>query len=164
MITRGVIALTAAGWIVAGARALPAQAPQRTSRIQPELRADAILARRRELQVGLGASIAVGTYLRLQLVGAAGMREPEAAESPRPTGRADLLARFVLDPYREHRWGPYGAAGLSQRLGAGARAYVVVALGAEAPPVAGWLPTIELGLGGGTRIGLIARRQIRGAR
>jgi hypothetical protein len=40
----------------------------------------------------------------------------------------------------------------------------VAAIGIEAPPARGWLPTFELGLGGGARVGIIARREIRGAR
>jgi hypothetical protein len=146
---------------LARADALAAQATSRGRRPQPELRVDGFFARRDEVHVGLGASLPLGGYVRAALVGAAGARE---GDSPGRTGRLDLVARFLLDPYRELRWGAYGAGGASQRLGPGARTYLVAVIGAEAPPVRGWLPTFEVGLGGGVRVGLIARREIPGAR
>jgi hypothetical protein len=151
----------AASLILVRARPAVGQAAPPGPRLQPELRVDGIFARRAEVHAGLGASVPLGGYVRAELVGAVGAREGEA---PGRTGRVDLVARFLLDPYRELRWGAYGAGGASQRLGPGGRTYLVAAIGIEAPPVRGWLPTFELGLGGGARVGLIARREIRGAR
>jgi hypothetical protein len=50
----------------------------------------------------------------------------------------------------------------------GAKGYLLVFLGLEGPlpngPEPGWVPAVELGLGGGARIGLILRRGINGRR
>jgi hypothetical protein len=86
--------------------------------------------------------------------------------------RADFISRFSLDPFRQSRWAPYGGAGLSGRFRStadgGSKAYLLVFLGLEGPlpygQVSGWVPAVELGLGGGARIGLILRRGINGRR
>jgi hypothetical protein len=149
--------------ILAPARSL-AQIP--TQAIQSEARVDGIFARTSGVEVGYGISIPAGIYLRSGLVGGVGVGR-HGVES-----RADLTSRYSLDPFRQSRWAPYLGAGLSGRFRAaadgGAKAYLLVFVGLEGPlpnpQVAGWVPAVELGLGGGARVGVIFRRGIAGRR
>ena len=151
-VTSLAIALRAAS--VAGA-----QAPARGGsalRVRPELRLD-YLAAPDGIQLGAGAAIRVSTYVRL---GAAGGIGPHFSDRVDRFGwRADFFGRFQLDPFRERRWAPYGAAGVSIR-GAGSEAeeYLMALFGLEGPLARGWSPAIEVGLGGGFRAGLVMRR------
>ena len=103
---------------------------------------------------------------------------PSPAEAG-PSARADLMARFLLDPFREARWGPYAGAGLSVRaeeerhVGDGdvakervrSRGFLLLALGVEGPELGnGVMPALELGFGGGTRLGLVLRQARPGRR
>jgi hypothetical protein len=118
------------------------------------------------VEAAYGVSIPAGIYLRSGLVGGVGAGR-HGVES-----RADFISRFSLDPFRQSRWAPYGGAGLSGRFRStadgGSKAYLLVFLGLEGPlpygQVSGWVPAVELGLGGGARIGLILRRGINGRR
>lgn len=137
-----------------------------TQAAQSEVRADGILARTSGMEAGYGISVPAGIYVRTGLVGGAGAGR-HGVES-----RADFIARFSLDPFRQSRWAPYAGAGLSGRFRAladgGAKGYLLVFLGLEGPlqggSVSGWVPAVELGLGGGARVGLILRRGINGRR
>ena len=73
--------------------------------------------------------------------------------------RADIFGRFQLDPFRERRWAPYGAAGVSVRgVGNDSEEYLMVLFGLEGPLARGWSPALEVGFGGGFRAGLVMRR------
>jgi hypothetical protein len=132
-----------------------AQLPSRGS----ELRADLIVAGRAVPEAGLSLVIPAGIYARTALTGAAG-----ATKYPSGTavvGRAELVTRFVLDPFRES---PYG---LSIGGGLGAtniedgkrwRPYLAVVLDLELERTARLMPAVQLGLGGGARIGVVLRR------
>jgi hypothetical protein len=82
------------------------------------------------------------------------------------SGRFDALARFLLDPFRESRVGLYAAGGLSlshdpwERWKGG----LALVLGAELPSRAGAAWAVEVGMGGGLRIGLALRRAVPGRR
>ena len=133
-----------------------AQARRADPVLRPEFRLD-YLASPDAVHAGAGAAVRMGTYLRLALVAGGG---PHLDDLPDRIGwRADLVARFHLDPFRERTWGPYAAAGLGVR-GAGAEVQeaLLVSLGLEGPFIAGWAPAVEIGLGGGARLGIIARR------
>ena len=144
--------------------AVLAQMP--TQAVQSEVRVDGVLARSSGVEAGYGVSIPAGIYVRTGLVGGVGAGR-HGVES-----RADFISRFSLDPFRQSRWAPYAGAGLSGRFRAladgGAKGYLLVFLGLEGPlpnsPEPGWVPAVELGLGGGARIGLILRRGINGRR
>jgi len=143
---------------------IPAQMP--TQAVQSEVRVDGIIARTSGVEAGFGVSVPAGIYVRTGLVGGVGSGR-HGVES-----RADFIARFSLDPFRQSHWAPYAAAGLSGRFRAladgGAKGYLLVLLGLEGPlpdgQLAGWVPAVELGLGGGARVGLILRRAINGRR
>jgi hypothetical protein len=123
-----------------------------------ELRADAIAGRATHAQLGVGATGPLGNYVRVDAVAAAGTAT--RAGDTRFGARGDLLVRFLLDPFRQSRWGPYGGGGVSalHADGVGWSGYVVALVGLEGPPRGGFLPALELGLGGGTRVGVVLRR------
>ena len=121
-------------------------------------RADAFLARVDAYHAGAGATTDLGSYVRLDAVVGAGIAR--AGEERVGSARAEVVGRFLLDPYRQSRWGVYAGGGLILRHddGPGTSGYVTLLAGAELPGAAGMQPALELGIGGGTRIGLVLRR------
>ena len=153
-----------AGAAIVAAVLIPAAAPaQQGARPQASLRADAILARATAVQLGVGYELPMGVYVRSGLTVAAGTTHVPGGD-PRPSGRVDAVGRFLLDPFREFRWGPYGGAGVSALWDgrvAGRerwRGVVVLVLGVEGPATGTVRSSVELGLGGGTRVGVVLRR------
>jgi hypothetical protein len=144
--------------------ALVAQIP--TQQLQSEVRVDGIFARTSGVEAGLGLSVPAGLYVRNGLVAGVGAGR-HGVES-----RADFISRFSLDPFRQSRWAPYGGAGISGRFRSiadgGSKGFVLIFLGVEGPlptsKQSGWVPAVEVGLGGGARVGLILRRGINGRR
>src|SRR5437764_12678593 len=136
------------------------QLPQQP--LQFEGRIDGLFARTSGVEAGLGVSVPAGLYMRTGLVAALGAGRNGAE------GRTDLISRFSLDPFRQSRWAPYAGSGVSGRYrvaeDGGSHAYLLVFLGLEGSlptgRTAGWVPALELGLGGGARVGLILRRGI----
>ena len=135
-------------------------------RIQSEGRLDAIFARSSGVEAAYGFTVPVGIYVRSGIVAGVGVGRHGAE------GRTDLISRFSFDPFRQTRWAPYAGAGLSGRyrseLDGGAGAYLLVFLGVEGPlplgELSGWVPALEVGLGGGARVGLILRRGVNARR
>jgi hypothetical protein len=78
----------------------------------------------------------------------------------------DGLVRFVVDPLRESRWAPYAAGGIGGIYDGPEkwRAVLVGVIGAEGPVTGRVVPAIELGFGGGVRVGFVLRRAMRGRR
>ena len=160
----GCLAIFALSVSILGPAPVPGQMPNQA--VQSEVRVDGIFARSSGVEAGYGVSIPAGIYVRTGLVGAIGAGR-HGVES-----RADFISRFSLDPFRQSRWAPYAGAGLSGRFRAlpdgGAKGYLLVFLGFEGPlprgQAYGWVPAVELGLGGGARVGLILRRGINGRR
>lgn len=135
-------------------------------KFQSELRLDAIIARTSAVEAAYGFTVPAGIYMRTGLVAGLGVGRHGVG------GRTDLIGRFSLDPFRQSRWAPYAGAGVSGRYRSerdgGSRAYLLVFLGVEGPlPLgerAGWVPALEVGLGGGGRVGVIMRRGINARR
>ena len=133
---------------------------------QSELRLDGIFAHTSAVHAAYGFTVPAGTYVRSGFVAGVGVGRHGAE------GRTDLIARFSLDPFRQSRWAPYAGAGLSGRyrseLDGGSRAYLLVFVGFEGPlplgGTAGWVPALEVGLGGGGRVGVIMRKGINARR
>jgi hypothetical protein len=135
-----------------------AQAQPFKPAVQFEARVDALGGPPAGAQAGIGANIAAGYYARVGVDVAAGVasRAGEAVAS----ARVDFATRFLLDPFREFRWGPYVGGGITTQWirGANTRADLLLLLGFEGPVHAGWRTSVELGLGGGARLGVVLRR------
>jgi len=101
--------------------------------------------------------------------GAVGARVNETSPSTerRLDGRLDVLARFLLDPFRQTRYGLSLGGGMSLRAEQGdrVRPVLLVAVDLEGRrSMRGLVPAVQVGLGGGTRIGVVLRRGAQGAR
>lgn len=131
--------------------------PHRASSAQSstEWRVDGIAGGPSAVHAGLGVTMQLGTYVSSGLVGALG------ASRDGLSGRIDLINRFRLDPFREHRWGPYGGGGVSARFDKGrtARPLLLIFAGVEKPATKSVVVSVEAGLGGGGRLGVILRRR-----
>lgn len=121
---------------------------------------DAIFAGVDAAHAGLGLNVPLGTYVRLGALAAGGLARADG-ESVR-SARVDLVARFVFDPLRQHRWGPYGGGGASVRYERPGPLHprLLLVLGVEGRPLHGIMPALETGFGGGTRVGLVLRRVV----
>lgn len=127
-------------------------------RTQLELRADGLAGPPGALQFGAGANVPAGWYVRLGATLAAGpaWRDGRGVAS----ARADVAARFLLDPFKEFPWSAYAGGGLTTRWNdpAGSRGYLLFLLGVEGPEHGGWRTAVEAALGGGARLGVVLRR------
>jgi hypothetical protein len=126
--------------------------------VQFEARVDALAGPPAGAQAGIGANIPAGYYLRIGADIAAGAASRSGAAIA--SARADVAARFLLDPFREFRWGPYVGGGFTAQWDQRAnwRGDLLLLLGFEGPAHAGWRTSVELGLGGGARLGVVLRR------
>lgn len=144
-----------------------AQQSARTVLPPLELRADAIdprSIRNGTLHAGVGINVPLGSYVRLELDGAGGVTRRDDADHH--SGRGDAIARFLLDPFAESPWGLSIGGGMSALFADGARmhTYLVVVADLEAPRLGGIVPALQVGLGGGLRMGLVARAYRAGRR
>jgi hypothetical protein len=136
-----------------------AAAQQQPPRPYVEYRADAIFARGTAAQLGAGVVLPLGVYVRLGVDAAAGgtWRYGQTVAS----GRVDAIARFLLDPFRESRLGLSLGGGVSAPIGSEEPSqppYLTTVLDVEWRRHRGTTPALEIGLGGGTRIGIVLRR------
>jgi hypothetical protein len=125
-----------------------------------ELRVDAIDVRSVSsgtLHGGVGANVPLGTYVRLEIDGAGGITRRDSVDNN--SARVDALARFLLDPFNDSPWGLSIGGGMSALFEAGARTreYLVVVADLEAPRIGAVTPALQLGLGGGVRVGIVVR-------
>jgi hypothetical protein len=134
--------------------------------IAPEVRVDYLGGRRSSVQGAAGLEIPAGWYVRVGVLAGAGASFRDD-EPTRAAGRVDVLARFLLDPFRQSRWGLSAGAGMSLRAQEGdrVRPQLLLALDIEGPRTRhGLSPAIQVGLGGGARVGVAMRWEGRGAR
>lgn len=124
----------------------------------PELRLDATSSHIPRLDLSAGAVIPVGIYVRLALTGGAGVARENGASHI--AGRGDAIARFELDPLKQHTRGAWVGGGVSLlgRDGPHVRAYLALVAAVELKQRHGWVPSIEAGLGGGARVGVSVHR------
>ena len=167
------LAVMAAGGLAALTTLAPvarAQVPRPTT--QPELRLDGIFGHQPAVQLGAGVQIPMGYYARLGLDAAVGVatedrkaRTGSADAPPGPLdGRVDLLVRFLLDPFRQSAFGLSLGGGVSARAEPGdrVRPRLLVAMDVEGRRSArGLVPALQVGLGGGLRVGVVLRRGAR---
>ncbi|MEP6989615.1 MAG: hypothetical protein ABJA80_01705 [bacterium] len=153
--------------VTAAVAARPARAQSALElRPVPVLRADAIIASHQtSLEVGGGAQFPAGYYVRVDVLGAAGEHAQGGVHDA--SGRLDVVGRFLLDPFRRTPFGLSAGAGLSLRARHGdrIRPYLLMVADLEGPrTAAGVSPALQLGLGGGVRIGLAFRWSGKAAR
>jgi hypothetical protein len=133
----------------------PLAAQQPRVAMAPELRADVLGGKGTAVHAGAGVQIPAGTYVRVGVIGGVGSRW-QNGES-RADGRLDVLARFLIDPFRQSRWGLSAGGGVSLRASDGdrVRPNLLLALDLEGPRSrSGMSPAFQIGLGGGVRGGL----------
>ncbi len=122
------------------------------------LRADALIDRDVGAQLAIGLAVPAQYNVRLALdIGAGGVRRDDTW---RTTGRLDVLARWLSDPFRQSRWGVNAGGGVGIRFEdmQEARVVAIITLGVEGTSDGRWVPGVELGLGGGVRLGVTMRR------
>lgn len=124
----------------------------------PELRVDAINGRGNTLQAGGGLTMPAEIYVRIAFDVAAGATWRDG--SAHASGRADVIARFSLDPLREVPLGLSLGGGVSVPMVEGdrTRPYATVVIDLEGKRHGSWSPALQVGLGGGVRVGLAFRR------
>ncbi len=136
--------------------------------MHPEARFDVIAGHQPAVQAGIGLQVPMGYYVRVGLDGAAGVATYSLPSSvSRADARVDLLVRFLLDPFRQSAYGLSVGGGLSARAEPGdhVRPRLLVAADLEGRRSAhGLVPALQVGLGGGVRVGVVLRRGGRLAR
>jgi hypothetical protein len=139
-------------WVKAGAALALIPAISHSQSI--EARIDAIANNPSAIHAGAGFTIPLGTYVRSGIDGAIGASENGIS------GRLDLVNRFHLDPFRQHKWAPYGGGGLTARFddNRSTRVYLLLFAGVDGPAARGVGTSIEAGFGGGGRLGIILRK------
>ena len=166
MIARRAGATLLASVALLAAVSAPASAQQPRIPIVPELRIDVLGVNPTSVQGAVGVEIPAGYYVRVGLLAGAGATiEPDAAS--RAAGRVDLLVRFLVDPFRQSRWGFSAGGGVSLRAdpGENVQPELLVALDLEGRRSrSGFTPSLQIGLGGGVRGGIGLRWSGRGAR
>ena len=158
----------AAAWLmVAALMSGPCVASAQSVRFAPypELRADLIAAPHTEVTGGAGVELPFGAYVRVGLDASAGAVWNDG--SALLGGRADLITRFLLDPFREVPVGLSLGAGLTlpveQRAGP-SRPLLAAVIDLEGRRKGAWTPALQLGLGGGVRVGFALRHSARATR
>ncbi|MBI5601089.1 MAG: hypothetical protein HY944_05945 [Gemmatimonadetes bacterium] len=139
------------------ARPLVAQGYVFVPRVQPEVRAEASVARHASALALIGANVPVGLYVRVGAAVGAGVADSD--DGTVVATRADVALRFLLDPFAEHAWGPYAGGGLTVRRHGGepARAGLLLILGVEGRRARRWTPAVEAALGEGVRLAVVLR-------
>ena len=140
--------------MLAVAAAAQPRAREPAPKVAVEGRADVIVSKFTAAHAGIGFTVKTGTYLR------SGFDAGLGASSDGISGRVDFVNRFHLDPFRQFKWAPYAGGGLTARFDDNRRrrVYLLLFLGVDGPARHGLGTSIEAGLGGGGRIGLIIRR------
>lgn len=140
--------------LVFSARAASAQTQQVAVSFVPIVRLDLIGGDPTALQAGAGVTFPFSNYFSLGGTAGAGL------SSTGFSGRGDLFGQFSLDPYHQNTWEPYVGGGATVRLdsgGPGARTYLLGFVGVNGPRTGSIAPGVELGFGGGVRLGVTLR-------
>ena len=135
---------------------LAARAAESQARSALEVRVDGIAASRvTTVHLGVGGTRVVSRNLELQLVIGGGTAFREGSSDDAAAGRGDLLARFAPLPTDGRRWGAYVASGLSALVerGTSGRAVLALLVGIEGGRARETRSFVELGVGGGVRLG-----------
>ena len=127
--------------------------------VLPEVRLDAFAGRTAGAQLGAGVALDAGFYTRLALLVAGGI-ERRAGGAIVGAERAEAVLRFHTDPLRKSSPGVYFGGGLGvRRVGSErARGVLLAVVGLEGAYRRHLAPALELGVGGGARVGVAIRR------
>ena len=120
----------------------------------PSLRRDVLGGNPTALQAGGSIAFPLSNYFSIGGTLGAGI------SSTGFSGRADGFAQFSLDPYHQSEWEPYVGGGVTVRGdggGPGTRTYLLAFIGANGPSTGSIAPGVELGFGGGVRLGVTMR-------
>jgi hypothetical protein len=120
----------------------------------PSLRLDVLGGDPTALQAGAGIAFPFSNYFSIGGTLGAGI------SSTGFSGRADAFGQFSLDPYHQSEWEPYVGGGVTVRGdggGPGTRTYLLGFIGANGPSTGAIAPGVELGFGGGVRLGFTMR-------
>jgi hypothetical protein len=122
-----------------------------------EYRVDAIDGRGSTVQGGLGYTVPMGIYVRVAAIGGIGPQWRDGATLL--AGRTDVIARFVLDPFRQTpvALSLGGGVSLPYEQHAVTRPYLTAVIDVEGRGRGGVTPAVQVGLGGGTRVGVVLR-------
>lgn len=128
-----------------------------TAMPQYEARVDAVLSPAGGVMAGLGVNVRAGWYARLGLALTAGAISTSGDLAA--TQRLDVTARFLFDPFAEGRRALYAGAGLgAQRSASGEVEGILLGIvGVEGRSEGRIVPSVELTLGGGARLGVVLR-------
>jgi hypothetical protein len=121
---------------------------------QTEVRVDVLGPPPAAVQPALAYTMFAGYYARISAV--AGYSVKERSDLIADRWRGDVIARFLLDPFRQQRWALSIGGGLSFRR----HMYLAAVLDLEGPETRGFLPAIQVGLSGGVRGAIILRRAV----
>ena len=147
---------------VAASRSPGQQQPRLRAPTYAELRGDAIFGDGTALQGGGGIVLPAGIYARVNIDGAVGTRFRDG--EARTSGRADLIARFLLDPFREMPVGLSLGGGVTVPYtdgDTGVQPYLTAVIDIEGRRRGRFTPALQIGLGGGTRLGVVLRTSTR---
>ncbi len=105
---------------------------------------------------GLGVNVPAGYYVR---AGPGVTLVRDGAREGSTTLGAEVTARFLLDPFRESRWGAYAGVGLAAAWhdGCSGRAYIALQAGVALPGGGSWERSLEVDVAGGLRAALVLR-------
>jgi len=120
----------------------------------PSLRLDVLGGNPTALQAGAGIAFPASNYFSFGADVGAGI------SSTGFSGRVDGFGQFSLDPYHQLEWEPYIGGGVTVRGdggGPGTRTYLLGFIGANGPSTGAIAPGVELGFGGGVRLGVTMR-------
>lgn len=123
-----------------------------------EYRVDGIFGDRSSVQGGAGVVLPLGIYVRLALDGAAGTTW--RGDDSNASGRVDATARFLLDPFREIPVALSFGGGVSAAYVAHddhVRPFLTTVVDVEGRRHGAFTPALEVGLGGGARVGIVLR-------
>lgn len=126
--------------------------------VYAEYRADAIAGRGTAAQGGGGVSVPLGIYVRLAVDASAGATWRDG--TTRASGRVDAIGRFLLDPFREVPVALSLGGGVSVPYADGdsrVRPYLTLVVDLEGRARGPISPAVQLGLGGGARVGVVLR-------
>ena len=137
--------------------------PRTTASPQLEIRLMAALSPSAGALGGIGANVRAGYYARLGIALEAGA--VQRADRWESRQRVEGVARFMFDPFAERPRGFYAGAGLgAERRGpSDVRGLLLGVVGMEGRATGRIVPSVELVVGGGTRLGVVLRaRRLQG--